>query len=343
MPTLIDLQKLLCPDLLKAMQRRYRILHTIQLLEPIGRRSLAEQIALKERIVRTELDFLTQQGLLSVSTKGVSLTPSGKEVLSELTPYIEEVNGFRVLEEQIKQTLKLDHVIITPGDSDSQDWVKLDLGRRASEFLRTQLKSNQTIAVTGGTTMATVAEMIQPLPNVANCLFVPARGGLGERVENQANTICAEMAKKIKSNYRLLYVPDPLSEETYHSIIHEPGVKDVLQIIRQADIVMHGIGDALTMAKRRKTSDHVLAKLSSGNAVSEAFGYYFDRLGQVVYKVRTVGMQLEELSKIKTVIAIAGGESKAAAIASYFRQGKSNVLITDEGAAKALIKGFPFR
>src|SRR5699024_10820188 len=158
---------------------------------------------------------------------------------------------------------------------------------RANEFLHTQLKPNQTIAVTGGSSMAAVAEMIQPSKLGPNCLFVPARGGLGEEVENQANTICAEMAKKLNGDYRLLYVPDPLSEETYHSIIQEPGVKEVLHMIKQADIVMHGIGDAKTMAKRRKTSKDVLEKLKEGKATSEAFGYYFDRTGRVVHKVRT--------------------------------------------------------
>lgn len=339
MHSLIDLQTVVCPDLLKAMQKRYRILHMIHLLEPIGRRSLAEQINLKERVVRNELDFLTQQGLLSVSQKGVFLTNNGYEIMHALTPYIEKLNRFDVLEDQLKQILNLEHVIITPGDSDKQEWVKYDLGRRAVEFLQARLQPNETVAVTGGTSMAAVAEMMQPSTQGTNCFFVPARGGLGEQVENQANTICAEMAKKANGDYRLLYVPDPLSEETYQSIIQEPGVKEVLHMIKQADVVMHGIGDAITMAERRKTSNDVLERLKAGKAVSEAFGYYFDRTGQVVYKVRTVGMQLEDLSKIKTVIAIAGGKSKAKAIDSYFQQGKSNVLITDEGAANMLIKG----
>ncbi|SEO48765.1 central glycolytic genes regulator [Amphibacillus marinus] len=340
MSELINLQKLLCPDLLKTMQRRYKILHTIQLLEPIGRRGLSEQVALKERVVRSELDYLAQQGMIVVSAKGVLLTATGLEVITKLTPYLDDLSGFQAIEEKIKQTLKLDHVIITPGDSDQHDWVKQDLGLRAVEFLQLQLQSNQTIAVTGGTTMATAAAMMRPSIHSNGCVFVPARGGLGERVENQANTICAEMAKKMKGDYRMLYVPDPLSEETYHSIIQEPAVKDILHMINQASIVMHGIGDAFTMARRRKATAHVLDKLKSGKAVSEAFGYYFNRSGEVVYKVRTVGMQLEELSNIRTVIAIAGGKSKAEAIDSYLRQGKSNVLITDEAAAKALIKGF---
>ena len=339
MHSLIDLQMIVCPDLLETMQKRYRILHTIHLLQPIGRRSLADQINMKERVVRTELDFLTQQSLLSVSPKGVTLTNHGNEIMTALRPYLERMHRFDVLEEKVKQILNLDHVIIAPGDSDQEEWVKFDLGRRAYDFLKTKLKPNDTIAVTGGSSMAAVAEMMQPSTNGTNCFFVPARGGLGERVENQANTICAEMANKMNGEYRLLYVPDPLSEETYQSIIQEPGVKEVLQMIKQANVVMHGIGDACTMAERRKTPEHVLAKLRQGKAVSEAFGYYFDRHGHVVSKVRTVGMQLEDLSNVKTVIAVAGGKSKAEAIESFFKQGRSNVLITDEGAAKMLIKG----
>ena len=340
MDSLIDLQMIVSPDLLKTMQKRFQILHTIQLLQPIGRRGLAEQINLKERVVRKEIDFLTEQGLLNVSQKGVYLTTHGNEIITALIPYIEKMNRFDVLEEKVKQILNLDHVIITPGDSDKDEWVKYDLGRRAFEFLKTYLQPDRTIAVTGGTTMAAVADMIQPSIEGTNCYFVPARGGLGEQVENQANTICAKIAKKTNGEYRLLYVPDPLSEKTYQSIIQEPGIREVLDMIKQADIVMHGIGDACTMAERRKTSKNVLANLKAGKAVSEAFGYYFDRKGQVVDKVRTVGMQLEDLTSMKKVIAVAGGKSKAEAIDSYFKQGKSNVLITDEGAAKMLIKGF---
>lgn len=340
MRDLIDLQKILFPDLLEVIQRRYKVLHGIQLLEPIGRRSLAEQIQMKERIVRSEIEFLHKQSLLDVTAKGVSLTKTGVSVVQQLAKFMNEVSGYHELEQQVKQTLSLDHVIITPGDSDEQAWVKYDLGRKAVEFLLSIISSDQTIAVTGGTSMAAVAEMMHSSDNVSDCMFVPARGGLGERVENQANTICSEMAKKANGDYRLLYVPDPLSEETYRSIIQEPGVEEILHIIRQADVVMHGIGDALTLAKRRKASSEVLTKLVTGNAVSEAFGYYFDHIGQVVHKVRTVGMQLEDLSRIRTVIAVAGGKSKAKAIESYFRQGKSNVLITDEAAAQALIKGF---
>ena len=61
-----------------------------------------------------------------------------------------------------------------------------------------------------------------------------------------------------------------LAAEAYASIVTEPSVKEVLELIRSSNIVIHGIGDALTMARRRNTSSRLvkdsgkqqLAKLS---------------------------------------------------------------------------------
>lgn len=337
MKTLVELQKELFPDLLEVMQRRYRILYYIQLMGPIGRRSLAENSKLPERLVRSEIDFLHHNGQVAISSKGMILTVEGKEILEQLAGFMEEVAGIRVLEQQVMDKLQIDHVVVVPGNSDYDNRVKREMGKATVDYLRTILTPEQTIAVTGGSSMAAVAEMMTPLENAEHCMFVPARGGLGERVENQANTICAEMARKANGEYRLLYVPDPLGEETYQSIIQEPAVNEALQLIHEASVVIHGIGEAMTMAKRRKASEEIVRKLQSGNAVSEAFGYYFDSKGQVVHKVRTVGIQLEDLDTSRCVLAVAGGESKGKAILSYFKQGKSNVLVTDEGAAKALI------
>jgi central glycolytic genes regulator len=186
--------------------------------------------------------------------------------------------------------------------------------------------------------MTTLADMMVPLDKTYQHLFVPARGGLGEKVENQANTIVAEMARKAKGDYRLLYVPDPLSETSYQTMINEPSIISALELIKKSDIVIHSIGDALTMAERRKTSDETIRKLKDNHAVSEAFGYYFDRSGRVVHTVRTIGIQIEDLSTTNCVITIAGGETKADAIVSYFQHGKSDLLITDEAAALQILR-----
>ncbi|MDR4248359.1 sugar-binding domain-containing protein, partial [Bacillus thuringiensis] len=77
----------------------------------------------------------------------------------------------------------------------------------------------------GGTTLAAAADRMQLDCKELPVLFVPARGGIGEGVELEANTICAKMAQNTMRNYRLLYVPDHGSSEAYASIWTEPSVK----------------------------------------------------------------------------------------------------------------------
>lgn len=341
MRALIDLQKKLLPDLLDVMKQRYSILHSVELFQPIGRRGLAENTNLTERNVRGEVEFLYEQGLIQVTSKGMYVTKEGKLTLEQLTDFMNEIMGLSVLEKQVKDKLQVEHVIIVPGNSDDYEWVKQDMGKACAAYLKKIVQPNTTIAVTGGTTMAAVADVMPVLNKENNYLFVPARGGIGEKVENQANTIASEMARKTNGDYRLLYVPDPLSESAYQTIINEPSINEILQQIKGANVVLHGIGDAMTMAKRRKTAEAITAKLKTNKAMSEAFGYYFDKDGNVVHKVRTVGIQLEDLSTIDYVITIAGGKSKGQAITSYFKQGKSDLLITDEAAAEQILRGIP--
>jgi central glycolytic genes regulator len=103
-------------------------------------------------------------------------------------------------------------------------------------------------------------------------------------------------------------------------------------------MVVHGIGDAMTMAERRRTPEEDLKKIQAGQAVGEAFGYYFNQHGEVVHKVKTIGIQLDDLKNNKCVVAVAGGSSKAKAIKAFLQQARDSVLITDEGAAKELVR-----
>ncbi|MEQ6377771.1 sugar-binding domain-containing protein [Bacillaceae bacterium S4-13-56] len=338
MRELIDLQLKLFPDLVHVMQRRYQLLHFIQLMEPIGRRALAESSNLAERTVRSEVDFLQEIGLIDITSKGMNVTREGKQLIQQFGEIMKEMSGIRVLEKKISETLNIGHVIIVSGDSDHQPWAKQEMGRACVNYLKSILKESRTIAVTGGSSMAAVAEMMNPTEVPEGCLFVPARGGLGEQVENQANTICAEMAKKARGKYRLLYVPDPISEESYQSMIEEPSIKEVLEVIRKPDVVIHGIGEAITMATRRRTNEQDMKKIHERQAVGESFGYYFDKQGEIVHRARTVGLQWDDLPKVNHVIALAGGKSKAAAILSYFKKGFSDVLITDEGSAIEILE-----
>ena len=104
--------------------------------------------------------------------------------------------------------------------------------------------------------MACVSEAIHLLPY--NVFFVPARGGLGENVVFQANTIAASMAQQAGGYYTTMYVPDNVSETTYNTLLLEPSVINTLDKIKQANVILHSIGDALKMAHRRQSPERSL-------------------------------------------------------------------------------------
>ena len=337
MQLLLDIQKKLLPDVLDVMVKRYRILHNIKLMQPIGRRNLSANLQLSERVLRGEVTFLKEQGLVHFASAGMSVTEEGEQLFLKLEDVMRELLGLRKLEVSLEEKLGVKQVLVVAGDSDKEDWVKREMGRACISELKARVMPKDVVAVMGGTTLATVAEMMTPDTKTRELVFVPARGGLGEQVENQANTISAKLASRAKAQYRLLHVPDQISEEAYSSLVLEPSVKDILKLIKSASTVIHGIGDANTMALRRDSVDSFIDKIKREEAVAEAFGYYFNRSGKPIHKQRTIGLQLDDLDEHKYVISVAGGHSKAEAIAAYMKYRPSDVLITDEAAAESLL------
>ncbi|MGD9677656.1 MAG: sugar-binding transcriptional regulator [Vulcanibacillus sp.] len=334
---LLELQMKIIPDVLKVMQERYRVLYQVSLLQPIGRRSLAQSLGITERVARAEVEFLKDRGLIEISAEGMKLSNEGNQVIQQLLPIIKEISKINDLEQRLQKKLAISKVFIVSGDSDENVFVKKEIGRVAGQILLQLVKDNEVVALTGGSTVSEVAKMIPTDIQLPSVLYVPARGGIGEKHEYLANTIVSTMARKTNSSYRLLHSPDQMSNESYDSLIAESSVQDLLKVIRSSGILLLGIGDAKKMAERRNSSKEVMKLLTEKNAVGEALGNYFSKDGEIVYKIKTIGLKIEDLKSIPITIAVAGGKSKADAILSVLKNNFKQILVTDEGAAKEIL------
>lgn len=338
----IEWLEAVAPDLLDTMTQRFAILKNIAKMQPVGRRSLALKLNLSERVLRTETDFLKKQGLVSVAKLGMSLTSKGQGTLQGLSEFMEQFLGIQQLERQLATFLGIERCLIAKGDSNSSPKVVTLMGYLLNDALKTALpKGKNIIAAMGGTTMAQVATcMTDNLSLQRELIFVPARGGISERVDIQANNICAQMALNTGGKHRVLYVPEQVSEDTYYPLLQEPSVQEVITLINQSNVALHSVGEAVLMAKRRSMPTEIIEMLQQKHAVAEAFGYFFDEAGKVVYKIPRIGLQLEDLASMDCVFAVAGGHLKAKAIVAYMKHApKQTCLITDQGAAKAILKG----
>lgn len=334
----VQLHRKIAPELIGLIEERYDILRHIQYSEPVGRRALALIMEKGERAVRAHVDFLKNAGFVDFSPMGMTLTSAGKLMQSELFEYVKVLHGLTMLETELSEKLGIPQVIIIPGDSEVDTMVPRELGRAAANILGQYLtENNMIVAVSGGTVMANVAEAVNfSQPSVT---VVPARGGLGEHVENQANTIAATMATKLGGKYRMLHVPDGVSEEMMGTMFVDNSnnnIHSVTEMIKQANVLIHGIGQAREMAVRRGCDEAFVAKLVDSGAVGEALGHYCTLAGKNIYITSSVGLQLDNLADIGLVIAVAGGRNKAEAIIAVTNAGGQDVLVTDESAARAI-------
>lgn len=330
------------PDIMYKLQNRYQILRNVFLLGPVGRRVVSERMGITERVLRTESEGLKKQGLIKTSKMGMELTEKGEAVYHQLDQLMGQLLGMKEKEKKLASYLEIEHCVIISGDVDEQSKLHEEMGRAAVEALDFLLpEGTNIIAVMGGTTMAEVAnQMNETLSRKRKLMFVPARGGLGESVDIQANSISALMAQKTGGENRVLYVPEQVSVETYKPLLQEPGIKKTLKLVDDANCVLYGIGDAKLMAERRGMNEEVLALIETKAAVGEAFGEFYNQSGGVVYKIPRIGLQSDKLADIASVMVVAGGKSKAKAIEAHIKKAPRHTwLITDEGAANEILTG----
>ncbi|MPQ42772.1 sugar-binding transcriptional regulator [Clostridium tarantellae] len=338
MQEILKLQKIIVPEIVDLLEKRYSILRTIYYNQPIGRRILANQLNLGERIVRTEISFLKEQNLIQISTPGMSVTPEGENILEALKSFIHEIKGLSNMEDKIKRLLKLKDVVIVPGNIDEEEGVGKELGKATANYVKNIIKDNDIVAITGGSTVKEVVDNFPKMPHINNVLVVPARGGMGKKVETQANTLAAQLAKKVNGNYKMLHVPANVSEEIIDTLIKQQDIKEIIDNVKNANILIYGIGQAEKMAQKRGVPKEVIDKLLQLGAVGEAFGCYFNKNSEVVSIMQTLGININDIKKIETHIAVAGGKSKVDAIMATICNNKNGVLVTDESAAKEILK-----
>lgn len=333
------IQAKLVPELNALLQKRYRLLQMIATAEPIGRRALAEVLKMTERTVRNETAILKQEELIEIHQTGMICTDLGKEVIEGLREFIYNVSGLYEKELLLAEKLGIQKVFIAENVTRDEELQLQLIGKLAAEKLMSLVNEKDIIAVTGGSSVAALAPYLFPVAALANVQFVAARGGLGQTLSTQANTIAAQFGQATGAISKSLFVPENLSQESYDAIREEPVIKNVISLYDEVSIVVHGIGEAIEMASRRNASEELVRLLKEKQAVGEAFGYYFNADGEIVHQIASIGIKLEQVKRANHILAVAAGKSKVKAIAAYFKNGLPQMtLITDEQTADDLLK-----
>lgn len=335
---ILDIQNKIVPETADLLMRRYEILKIISSFEPIGRRTLANKLGMSERTMRTEIDRLKELNLIHIHSSGVKLTDMGIDILSEVHNTFYYIKNLSDLEIKLKDKLNLRRVSVVAGDTENDIYAFYDLGKKAAEIILNFIKNDTVLGITGGTTMACTVNHMKSKKGLKNLLVLPARGGLSEELEIQANTIAANLAEKLDARYKLLHIPDNLDKEGLNVLKNNKLINEVLEDIKKINLLVFGLGNATKMAARRKSDKEVLRKIESENLIAETFGYFFDQDGNVKIETNSVGITLDNFKTIKNAIGVAAGSSKAEAIYAFSKFNNNFILVTDEAAAIRILE-----
>lgn len=247
------------------------------------------------------------------------------------------------LEDEFRERFGLADVIVTPARPDPQSQ-REEVARGAAHHLGRRLRDGDVVAVSHGRDAGEVPRFFRPGRRLA-CTFVSAMGG-SPRVDEPTNPneICRALAERSGGRAVSLYAPAHVeSAEMRDRLLEQEAVAETLRIAAQANVALVGIGgtdDGCTMVRSGCFSPDEVARLRRLGAVGDVLGNYVDALGRPVASpgsARLIGLGMDDLRRIATVVAVVSEPEKPPSILGVLRSGVIDVLILDEGNARTVL------
>lgn len=264
-----------------------------------------------------------------------------------VTIHIKDLNIRRYqLEEYIKEKYKLKRVVIVPNiKNTSEDEKNLMLARESAFQIRQIIQNNQFIGVSWGSTLAYAIEQIKSKKET-HSIFVPIVGGPSHiNSQYHVNTLVYELANKFGG--KSIFVNSSVIQETkqiHDQILKSKYFDELKHYWRKLDTAIVGIGGNLNIKEsqwRDLLTQVDYEDLNMREAVGDCCCRFCDKEGDILYGDlydRTIGVSLEELKMIPTVIGIARSKQKSKAILSMIKKQYINILISDEETMIQMLK-----
>jgi DNA-binding transcriptional regulator LsrR (DeoR family) len=201
------------------------------------------------------------------------------------------------------------------------------------------------VAVGMGRNTGEIRDFFYPSRSI-NCTFVSAMGSsphVGETIN--PNNICRRLAANSKGRATYLHAPANVeSKQVRDILLAQEAIGPIISQAKKADIAVVGIGtpsDDATLVRMDCISKTETKQLAESGVAGDLLGTCFDEDGQVIdtdMHGRLVGLSLEDLRKIRTVIAVASEKGKAKAILGALRTGVIHVLVTESDNAMEVMR-----
>jgi len=230
---------------------------------------------------------------------------------------------------------------ISPSVADGEKAAK-SLGAVGAGGLINLIEKDSIVALSLSSAVARVVEEI-PSRHIG-ASFVPVTGSSSGLVHG-SNPHELALTMAARTGGRAFHLPSPLlaaSGEAATSMYNDPGVREVLELAAQADVLIAGLG-GMTQGQGillNSIAPDERSELIDGGAVGDIAGRFFTAAGKPVQgklDARLVGLRLDQLLAIRLRLGVAYGPTKVEALRAALENKLVNILVTDSDTARALL------
>lgn len=227
------------------------------------------------------------------------------------------------------------------------DETRANIGKAAAQCLLEMVSDNDVIGIAWGTTIYGMLNFLPSSVDKKNIKVVQITGGLSQvSVNYDSIKISRQLAEVFKAKSYQFYAPAIFdNEETKKLMLSESKIKETLDMFKEINIAITGIGSVLPepstiLYKKGFIRKDDFEEIIKGKPVGNMNAYFFNKDGQKCLSPlnnKTLDMDIEQYKKIRYVMGLAGGKFKADAIFAALKGKIINIIVTDEETAKAII------
>ncbi|KGJ79767.1 transcriptional regulator [Cryobacterium roopkundense] len=249
------------------------------------------------------------------------------------------------IERRLREATSLtDVIVVSSAGVSSDEELQSRTAQAAADYLTGLRPIPRTLGISWGRTLHDVSVNLKPgwAPGV-NVVQINGGVSLNQRTGTAAAT-AVTIAQKANGSATLLPSPAIFERrETKRAIEADRTVAAVLDLGANASAYLYSAGQAdensALVDSGYLTVDQITELVRKG-AVGDIVGRYIDKNGRIVDRdldERTVGIQLEQLRRARTAIAVISGRAKHEIARAVVGSGLCTVLVTDEDTAHALL------
>jgi DNA-binding transcriptional regulator LsrR (DeoR family) len=250
------------------------------------------------------------------------------------------------LEKQLRSRFKLANAIVVrqlPGQSVAE--LRSTLGYFAGPLVAAWLERQATVAIAGGRTLACLTDAMSRRPKASPIAVVQAMGNVDATPgPYDASEIGRNLAQRWGGAYLALNTPAFAPDAAVcRQLMALPDVRAVFDRLVSAQTALVGVGNLenSVFIERGILKPRHIQQLRDAGAVGEILGRFYDAAGRecaTPFRESVVSLPLEKLRHVPMVAGVVAGSDRTAAIRGAIRGGILKTIVTDAGAAQALLE-----